>query len=305
MTALLLNNSAAGGSAAKKWRRVERSVIERLPAGSVVASPQDAVAARGWIESMLDAGEDRFVAAGGDGTVNLLVDVVMSHSTPGSVTIGAVGLGSSNDFHKPFSKDRQFDGIPLLLDFESAQPRDVCTLETDGAGLRHWLINASIGLTADANRFFNEGDAVLSALKRVSAGAAIAYAATRTLAVNRKRRLRLRIECAPAFDVVVTNLGIVKNPNFSGTFTYGSRFEPDSGFFFAHLCEAMSRSRIVKTLWRSRREGFEGLPSTRSWRARHLVVTAGREFPVEFDGEVVTARRAAFSMRRKALRVCA
>jgi len=305
MTALLLNNSAAGGSAATKWRRVERSVIERLPTGSVVASPQDAGAARGWVESMLDAGEDRFVAAGGDGTVNLLVDTVMKHPAAGSVTIGAVGLGSSNDFHKPFRKNRQFDGIPLLLDFESAQPRDVCTLETDGAGPRHWLINASIGLTADANQFFNGGDAVLRALKRVSAGTSIAYAAAHTLFINRKRRLQVQVECAAPFGAVVTNLGIVKNPNFSGAFTYGSRFEPASGYFYVHLCESMSRSRVVKTLWRSRREGFQGLPLTRSWRARHLAVTAGREFPVEFDGEVLTARQATFSVRKEALRICA
>jgi diacylglycerol kinase family enzyme len=251
---------------------------------------------------MLDAGEDRFVAAGGDGTVNLLVDALMSRQAPASVTVGAVGLGSSNDFHKPFGL--RVDGVPLRLDFQAANPWDVCTLEVDAAEPRHWLINASVGLTADANQFFNNGDRILRTLKRVSAGAAIAYAAARTLAINRTRRMRVAIDCAPAFDALVTNLGIVKNPNFSGTFTYGSRFEPDSGYFFVHLCEAMSRVRVLETLWRSRREGFEGLPSTRSWRARHLVVTATHEFPVEFDGEVVSAHQATFSERREAIRIC-
>ena len=305
MTTLFLNVSAGGGTAGRKWLRAKSAVMSRLVSGCVVATPPDPESAREWVATMLDAGESRFVAAGGDGTVNLLVDAVMRSPAAGSITIGAVGLGSSNDFHKPFRTDRRFRGVPFRLDFESAQLQDVGVLETDGSAPHHWLINASIGLTADANQFFNKGDPVQQTLKRISAGAAIAYAAARTLAINQQRPLQLRIECDPAFNAMVTNLGVVKNPNFSGAFTYGSRFEPTSGSFDVHLCESMSRLRVVKTLWRSRREGFEGLPSTRSWRARHLVVTADQEFPVEFDGEVVTARRVTFSVRREAIRICA
>jgi diacylglycerol kinase family enzyme len=60
----------------------------------------------------LERGETDFVAAGGDGTVNAVVSALVENASPDAlrrIRLGAVGLGSSNDFHKPLSEDRSID----------------------------------------------------------------------------------------------------------------------------------------------------------------------------------------------------
>ena len=306
MTAVLVNGAAAGGRALRKWQEIEGSVRASLP-NKDLAVLDDPNQARAWIEEALGRGESRFVAAGGDGTVNLVLDTIMKRAPADllqRVCIGAVGLGSSNDFHKPIRRDRQLRGVPFRLDFNSTVAHDVCLLTSENGEPHHWIVNASIGLTAEANRFFNQPDRALRLLKDYSAGAAIAYAAAHTLALQRNRPMTLQVDCGPPLDSNVTNIGVVKNPNFSGSLSYRSPYEPDSGFFHVHLCQGMSRLRVLLTLWRSSRRAFSGLPLTRSWRAQRFVVEADAEFAVEFDGETLETRQASFSVLKGAIRIC-
>ena len=306
MTVVFLNSAAGGGRALRTWKAISPAILEYLP-NHDLAIVGDATHARTQVENALARGETQFVAAGGDGTVNLLVDTIIKRAPPDfleRVCVGAVGLGSSNDFHKPVRKDRRVRGVPFRLDFASPIVHDVCLLDAEDGCRRHWIVNASIGLTADANRFFNKPDGVLRLLKKASTGTAIAYAAVRTLALHRNRSMTLQTDGGHPFAVAVTNIGIVKNPNFSGSLTYRSPYEPDSGFFHVHLCEGMSRAHVLLTLWRSSRRGFSGLPLTRTWRARRFVVRADEEFTVEFDGETLYTDSASFSVLKGAIRIC-
>src|SRR3990172_6041274 len=119
MMIIVVNPAASGGKGLRKWREIEPAVHERVGAAQVLvaASRSSAEAA---VRTALLAGETDFVAAGGDGTVNLLVQAIMelgAQSLLGSVRLGAIGLGSSNDFHKPFRQDRLVRNVPVRLDF--------------------------------------------------------------------------------------------------------------------------------------------------------------------------------------------
>lgn len=307
---ILINPSACGGRAVEKWKSIESAVRERLgPAELLILN--DGIDAKQCVGAALNDGHTEFVAAGGDGTVNLLLESIMVQVTPAllpGVKLGAIGLGSSNDFHKPLRVDRRMKGVPCKLDFGAAAAHDVGVLTFEDQGsvrTRHWLVNASVGITAEANYFFNEPAAILSTLKGLTTSGAIAYAALHALAAHRNRRMAMAIDDGPPILTSVTNIGIVKNPHFSSAFSYGSLHEPASGRFYVHLCENMSRPRVLFTLWRSSRRGFSGLPHTRSWRSRRLTVQAGRRFAVEFDGEVVRTTRASFSIRQGAIQLCA
>jgi diacylglycerol kinase family enzyme len=260
------------------------------------------------LERRLDGGETRLIAAGGDGTVNMLVSTVMRHGARKSVKVGAIGLGSSNDFHKPLNGAPVVAGAPLRVDFGTAARHDICLLMyEDDAGakhFRHWLINASIGTTAEANRLFNDPDAILNLLKRRSADIGIVYAAARTIARYRPQLFRLTLNQNPPLDLLVKNLGIVKNPNFTGSLGYDSPYEPASGEFFIHHLGKTSALRLATTVIGLLNGRFMGRAGTNSWRARRLNVRAAVPFAVECDGEVVTTRNATFSVIPRMLQVC-
>jgi thiamine-monophosphate kinase len=168
----------------------------------------------------------------------------------------------------------------------------------DDAGakhFRHWLINASIGTTAEANRLFNDPDAILNLLKRRSADIGIVYAAARTIARYRPQLFRLTLNQNPPLDLLVKNLGIVKNPNFTGSLGYDSPYEPASGEFFIHHLGKTSALRLATTVIGLLNGRFMGRAGTNSWRARRLNVRAAVPFAVECDGEVVTTRVRGFT----------
>ncbi len=90
--------------------------------------PFDCVAAS--VREAVAKGERAFIAAGGDGTVNLLLNAVMElGSGVTDIRIGAVGLGSSNDFHKPHGPDSVIAGVPVRVDCNSARPCDVIRID--------------------------------------------------------------------------------------------------------------------------------------------------------------------------------
>lgn len=65
--------------------------------------------AGGLAVDAVEAGAERIVAAGGDGTVNAVVDAVLTGDRAGEVAVGVLPLGTGNDFARSL-------GIPLDLE---------------------------------------------------------------------------------------------------------------------------------------------------------------------------------------------
>jgi diacylglycerol kinase family enzyme len=309
---VILNPNAGGGSARAKWDRVEPRLREHLgPFELVVAA--NAAAVRLVVAHAIRTGETEFIAAGGDGTVNLVLNTILA-SAPrglvGKIKLGAIGLGSSNDFHKPLSRERMIDGIPFKLDFVSTVRHDVGLLTYRDAEnnlrTRRWLINVSVGTTAEANSFFNSPSRLLRFLKRYSPGRGMVYAALRTLVGYRPYKMAITVDDNETVHTRVRNLGIVKNPHFTGALRYDSPYEPGGGHFYVHLLRNLPFPRVVLALARLAFGKFNGQKGTQSWRARRVRIEAeaGRPFVVEGDGEVVTASRAYFSMVPELIQVC-
>lgn len=306
----IVNTTAGGGQARERWTRVARELRARYPDLAVVTGNGGLRGAREAIRRAVAAGETRFVAAGGDGTVNL-VAATLAEVAPGLLprfTLGAIGLGSSNDFHKPGASGGVIAGSPARLAWGHAAPRDVCGLrvtdERGGVRTLFFIVNASIGITAEANWRFNHPDGSLAVLKRVATAAAITWAALRTLLFARPLDLWIRSEGAPPERVRLKNLGVVKCPNFAGGLHYDSPFEPESGELCVHLVRAMGVVPLLRVFASLARGKFAGLPGTASWRARRLAVAADRPFAIECDGEVVRGVRAEFFVLPGRLKVC-
>lgn len=305
---VLINPAAGGGTALRKWRRIREEVRHRLEEMTVVMvrSEEDV---SDLVRAFLGSGHRRFVAAGGDGTVRAVAESLVAGELDGeSAHLGAIALGSSNDYHKPVVPHQQIAGISCKIDFGQVQPRDVGVLRYEvEPGLwaeRSWIINASLGITASANDFFNSPNALLRLFKRRWTAVGILYAALRSIVRHRSANRWVQVASGPSKRTRVTNLGVVKNPHFSGSFSYDSSFDPTSGRFHVHLCEDMSLAETLWVLWHLSHGRFTGVPHTATWTTDRLFVTAAAPFPVEFDGEVIRTQKASFSIAPNRLEVC-
>lgn len=307
---VIVNAAAGGGRALARWRAIAPRLRPQL-ASFTTLETGDPELIRAQLGAHLAWGETEFVAAGGDGTVNLVASCIVEHAPPElreRVKLGTVGLGSSNDFHKPPRTTERQRGIAYRLDFAHTVRHDVGVLGyEDAAGVerrRFWLLNASVGITAEANRAFNEPPTIVRQLKRAWPSAAMAYVALRSILGYRATRMTLTLDGATRLQTGVRNLGIVKNPHFTGMLRYDSPLEPNGGRFYVHLLQDVPLWDVTLALVGLARGRFTGRPGTRSWRAGELLLEARQPFTVEADGETVTARRARFSAIPAALQIC-
>jgi diacylglycerol kinase (ATP) len=304
---VFLNRGASYGRAASRWSAVAGELSERT-GGFRAEEVRSVETTAGFMRGAIEGGERVFVAAGGDGTVNLVVNAMMELPEDADVTLGAVGLGSSNDFHKPFGRGSLVAGVPVRLDCERARRYDVIRVEFDAgdglSGTRYAIINASLGITAEANASFNAPTRLVVAARRISVDAAIVASVIHTLATYRDVDCRIVIDGTDQGAFSVSNLGVIKSPYFAGSFCYDTPVEADDGLIGVNLCERLTRFQALATLAALKRRRFSGRPKTRSWIARRARVEGDRVFALETDGEVVHARTAEFSVVPKRIRCC-
>jgi diacylglycerol kinase (ATP) len=304
---VILNPTSGSGTARAKWERIRTRVAQRTDVMRVAdtTSVADVVTE---VERALHAGERLFVAAGGDGTMNHLLQVLAPRAAcDTSITLGAIALGSSNDFHKPRRKETEIDGISCRIDARDAVRRDVGTARiiNDAFAIseQYWLLNASIGITAEGNALFNHPGKFLARVKNVSTDMAIYLAAVQALMQYPGRNVWIETDTR-AMNSCVSNLGIVKNPHFAGALCYDSPFIPDSGTATFHLAEGSSRLGSVSLMLNLLRGRFNGVRNTSTWHGASLRVTAHSAFAFECDGEVARARSVSITILPAHLRVC-
>lgn len=326
---VLLNPGCNYATGRSRWNRVETGLRARIGEFDVEELSSEA-GVKEQVRAAHARGVRTFAAAGGDGTVNLVANALLELGERG-VVLGAVGLGSSNDFHKPFRKEDFIAGMPVRIDFARARPVDVIRIEYDSEGnlghdpkprtglaaaapvrqrghvprlVRFCLLNASIGITAEANAFFNTRTAIVKALQRVSQDLAVTAAALRSLFAFQDITVRLVIDNDPALDLPITNLGIIKRPNFAGSLKYDTEISPGDGRLGINVTYGLSLFGRIAALIALSRGRFQGRPNTICCYGIDVRVTSEREFAVELDGEIVHARTARFSVIPKAMEVC-
>ncbi len=306
---IFLNPSAGGGRAQGTWRRIERRVTQALNRIEVVCS--DGVrGSDSAIRQAVACGEREFIAAGGDGTVNHLLNTLLSivpKEQWNSIRLGAIGLGSSNDFHKPCPHPDLGTAVPCKIRFAAARPRDIGALTyraRDHRAQAWFLSNASLGVTAEANFRFNHPDVWLQMLKRLSTAAAILDAAITTILRARSFAGQISIDGLVPFEAGITNLAILKNPHVSGSFCYPDVGRIDDGRFNVHLLHDMSVPKLLKVLRDLSRHQLNGMPHHRSWSTGALTVTSATPFAIEYDGEVVNSTEVHFCVEPQSIQVC-
>ncbi|HEX9956786.1 MAG TPA: diacylglycerol kinase family protein, partial [Fibrella sp.] len=224
-TLLFLNEAANNEAGGRKWDSIAKAVLARLPADAEVIRYRPGFDLEALLRPRLKTGQEyALLSAGGDGSLHHLLNTLIrigGESCP-DVYLGGIGLGSSNDFYKPVQQAIQ--GVPVRIDPTKTIQTDVGRVryeQPDGQfQTRYFLINASLGITAQANHLFNEGDWFIRPMKNRWVGLTIQYTALKTILTYKDQSLRLGFDDGPVESLQLTNLNLLKNPHVSGSFRY-------------------------------------------------------------------------------------
>jgi diacylglycerol kinase family enzyme len=306
---VIVNPHAAGGQGAAQWARLAPRLQTRYPHVAVVT--QDAEEAARAAATAAEAGVKVLVAAGGDGAVHALLNAVMDPLTDAprwDVAIGAVGLGSSNDFHKPFAPARRVARVPVAMDLDAARALDLGRadwLTPEGtARSAYFLLNSSLGATAKGNYRYNHPSGVLAMLKGLSPALAIQWGTLEAVAGFENVNVRLEVDDDVFEDVALGNMGVIKRVHFAGSMRYDTPVTPDDGHFDVNWCADQTRGEFVKAVLAIGEGRFLGLPKCHHMRATRVRVVPQTPTALELDGEVHAIREVSLRVVPRAIRVC-
>jgi len=304
---ILLNKNSAGGTALKKWNTIYKELKLNGSTETFIVGVNGSTDK--FIPDSIKKGNTDFVIAGGDGSINYFLNCVLNSVEPDilkQIKIGAVGIGSSNDFHKPFQPKNTIGNIPYRINFKDAVRRDIGYLlyEKDGKTFKkYFLINASLGITAEGNNFFNNPDFILGYLKKLNTQSAITYTVIKNILTYKNFKVTIG-GTNESFTANISNMGILKSPFFTGKLRYLSDPLLDNGLFDVHLYQSLSKMKLLKLFYNLSKGKSDSILNKKFWRTDRIKISSATEFAIEFDGEVITTKSAEFSIIPGLIKVC-
>ena len=254
--------------------------------------PEDAIQAAGeWREGLL-------LVAGGDGTVNDVVNGLGNAGFPEGVTLGILPSGTGNDLAATLCIPEDADLAEDVIRQDRVRTLDVARVRSEGIGERFFINVATGGLGAEISRA-NEGDlkerwGKLSYLRASLEVARDFDVRELTLYLDGEER-KVR-----AVNVVVGNCRYA-----GGGWLAAPKANPEDGLLDVVIIETLGLTDVLQlapaSLARADYLGKEGVFFARAKEIRVETQLPGLEFTA--DGEVIGDEPAEFSVIPRALRV--
>jgi diacylglycerol kinase (ATP) len=291
---IFINPFSCGGKSLSRWKHLK----DHLPYTFKEIFTESTLDLHQKINSLsFEEKETVLASAGGDGGVHELINAVMNLPLEKrkKVVIGAIALGSSNDFHKPINPHQVIQGISVKLDHLNFQQSDLGHISiktTDQkASEKHFIINASLGLTAKGNNFFNKKTFLLSFFKKIHVELANFYTFIFLIKNYQLEDIELTYfdldkKIHVSEKIKFSNLAILKKTHVSGGMKYDTPVTCDDGLFDITICEQMNRFEIIQTIIFLYQGIFKGRKKTRFFRTNDLHLKSLTPFLLESDGEI-------------------
>ena len=254
--------------------------------------PEDAIQAAGeWREGLL-------LVAGGDGTVNDVVNGLGNAGFPESVTLGILPTGTGNDLAATLCIPEDADLAEDVIRQDRVRTLDVARVRSEGIGERFFINVATGGLGAEISRA-NEGElkerwGKLSYLRASLEVARDFDVRDLTLYLDGEER-KVR-----AVNVVVGNCRYA-----GGGWLAAPKANPEDGLLDVVIIETLGLTDVLQlapaSLARADYLSKEGVFFARAKEIRVETQLPGLEFTA--DGEVIGDEPAEFSVIPRALKV--
>ncbi len=306
-TAVLINYSACHHTGKKKWLQIRDTVVSLLPRDTIYIPYETPFNTKKCLQGLIgEKGITSIISAGGDGSINQILNKLMeiTNGHLAGLYLGAIGLGSSNDFLKPY--DMQIRGIPCRINFEKSKLSDIGQVhyinKNNEFRSRSFIINASLGITADANQLFNRGDLIIRTMKSRAIDFTILYTALKTLLKHKNKEIRIK-ENGSWNDIRIANISITKSPYISGGFHYDRCPARDSGQFGFYCAGDISRLEIIRTLMDLSKGNFRETVKKHTHFLRQVEISSNKVMALETDGEIQLGRNFRFFTIPRAIKL--
>jgi len=280
-TLIILNPAADSERALRKQARVESLARDCVVCATTYTGEAEAMARRGVAE-----GFEKIVAAGGDGTINEVVNGLAGSGT----TLGLLPIGTMNVFATEL-------GLPthdLELCWEIVKGDSTRAIDLPKANQKFFVQLAGVGLDAQVvketssqlKRNFGPLSYVISALQ---------------IAARKPPRLFIQSEDASIDEGSFVLVG--NGRLYGGPFPFFKHAALDDGLLDVIVFKRLGYLEIIKYLQDVIFSSEIRVPEIEYFQTRQLRVESDQSVPVELDGELVGNCPVEFSLENRSLRV--
>ena len=281
---VVILNPAARSEKAKRWR----ARVESVARGCVICATSRAGEAEVLARHAAEEGFEKIVAAGGDGTINEVVNGLAGSNA----ALGLLPIGTMNVFATEL-------GLPahdLKLCWNIIQGENTRLVDLPSANGKYFVQLAGVGLDAQVVK-----ETSLT-LKRNFGPLSYLISAAQ-IAARQPPRLFLESENC---SIEEGSFVLVGNGRlYGGPFPFFKHAIIDDGLFDVIAFKQLGYLEIIKYLQDVVFSSEIRVPEIEYFQTRRLRVTSDSEVPVELDGELVGSCPVEFQVQERTLRVLA
>ena len=282
-TLIILNPAARGERAQRQQARVESLARDCVVCATTHIGEAESMARRGVAE-----GFEKIVAAGGDGTINEVVNGLAGTEA----TLGLLPIGTMNVFATEL-------GLPVNdLDrcWNIIQGENIRSVDLPKANQKFFVQLAGVGLDAQVVK-------ETSAQLKRNFGPLSYLISAAQIAARQPPRLFIKSEDASIDEGSFVLVG--NGRLYGGPFPFFKHAALDDGLLDVIVFKRLGYLEIIKYLQDVVFSSDIRVPEIEYFQTRHLRVESAQTVPVEIDGELVGNCPVEFTLQNRALRVLA
>ena len=318
---IIANPASANGNTGLRWSGIESRLRAEGLSFDVRLTEAPGHAATLAYEAA-QQGYDAVICAGGDGTLNEIVNGLMRVDAPRRPTLGIIPCGTGTDFARGMGLPKDLDGVAAMLKRGQSQAIDVGHVSYVRAGepaVRHFINIAGLGFDGEVSDEVN---------RHGKRGGSLAYFVNvfKVLARYENKLARLTLTLpdgrAQTVDGAFNLIAVCNGRYFGGGMLVSPNSLVHDGLFHVIVIEAMSRAEFTVAFPRVYRGTHLSHPKVTEYQAREVQVDltpspSGRGFAahsrgwlgegqrmfLEAEGELFGEAPARFTLLPSALRL--
>lgn len=285
---VVVNPKASVGKSGKDWPQIRQILINDGIEFDDVLTEYPRHAIEIVRNAIVEKGYRKFIAVGGDGTNNEVINGIFTQDTVPTteITMAAMPIGTGNDWRRTFDIPLEYDKVAKIIKAGHTYAHDIgkLTYYDDGnTGIRYFLNAAGTGLDEMVCHSTNR-------MKQQGKGGTIRYliSLVKCMLTYKVTRIQLTIDDELVFDDYILNLSIGNGRFNGGGMMTMPKAIPNDGLFDVTVIKKVSIFKFAANV----KNVYDGsfinkIDEVKTFRGKriHIVSIPPHSLKVETEGE--------------------
>lgn len=285
---VVVNPKASVGKSGKDWPQIRQILINEGIAFYDVLTEYPRHAIEIVRNAIVEKGYRKFIAVGGDGTNNEVINGIFTQDVVPTteITMAAMPIGTGNDWRRTFDIPLEYDKVAKIIKAGHTYAHDIgkLTYYDDGnTGIRYFLNAAGTGLDEMVCHSTNR-------MKQQGKGGTIRYliSLVKCMLTYKVTRIQLTIDDELVFDDYILNLSIGNGRFNGGGMMTMPKAIPNDGLFDVTVIKKVSIFKFAANVKNVYDGSFiKKIDEVKTFRGKriHIVSIPPHSLKVETEGE--------------------